>query len=67
MQRNIILLKDSKFLEVLGDIRTVIFDKTGTLTVGHLDLIDIVATGEISNEELLCYAASAAWASNQNE
>ncbi|OPX44297.1 cadmium, zinc and cobalt-transporting ATPase [Ruminiclostridium hungatei] len=62
--RNGILLKNSKFLEVLGDVKTVIFDKTGTLTVGHLDLIDIIPAGEISNEELLGCAASAAWASN---
>jgi Cd2+/Zn2+-exporting ATPase/Cu+-exporting ATPase len=61
--RNGILLKNSKFLEVLGDVKTVIFDKTGTLTVGHLDIIDIIPSGEASRDELLSVAASAAWAS----
>lgn len=62
--RNGILLKNSKFLEVLGDIKTVIFDKTGTLTVGHLDVIEVKPVDRISKSELLSTAASVAWASN---
>jgi heavy metal translocating P-type ATPase len=62
--RNGILLKNSKFLENLGDVKTVIFDKTGTLTVGNLDIIDVKPLEGVSSNELLTTAASAAWASN---
>jgi Cd2+/Zn2+-exporting ATPase len=62
--RNGILLKNSKFLEVLGDVKTVIFDKTGTLTVGNLDVVEIKPRYGVSNNELLSMAASVAWASN---
>ena len=62
--RNGILLKNSKFLEVLGDVKTVIFDKTGTLTVGHLDVVEVKPVDGISECELLRTAAAAAWASN---
>jgi heavy metal translocating P-type ATPase len=61
--RNGILFKNSKFLEVLGDVETVIFDKTGTLTVGHLDVISVKPVDGIADEELLSTAAIAAWAS----
>ena len=33
-----ILIKNSKFIEELTEIDTVVFDKTGTLTVGDLSL-----------------------------
>ncbi|PYG90173.1 P-type E1-E2 ATPase/heavy metal translocating P-type ATPase [Ruminiclostridium sufflavum DSM 19573] len=62
--RNGILIKNSKFLEVLGDVKTVIFDKTGTLTAGRLDLKEVIPVGDTAREAVLCSAASVAWASN---
>ena len=62
--RNGILIKNSAFLEVLGDIKTVIFDKTGTLTSGKLDVATIQPISkDVSKEEVLRIAAMAGWAS----
>jgi heavy metal translocating P-type ATPase len=61
--RNGILIKNSTFLEVLGNVKTVIFDKTGTLTVGQLEVIAVKPEAGVTAEELKCIAASAAWAS----
>lgn len=54
-----ILIKDGRVLEVLKKVDTIIFDKTGTLTreqprVGH-----IYSLSSYSEEDILCYAASA--------
>jgi heavy metal translocating P-type ATPase len=62
--RNGILLKNSRFLEVLGDVKTVIFDKTGTLTIGNLNVVETKPLSGVSIDELLASAAGAAWASN---
>jgi Cd2+/Zn2+-exporting ATPase len=61
--RNGILIKNSAFLEVLGNVKTVIFDKTGTLTVGSLEVMAVNPEAGVTAEELKCIAASAAWAS----
>lgn len=58
-----ILIKNSKFIEELTEIDTVVFDKTGTLTVGDLSLTDIRTADGVSREELLSAAASVACAS----
>lgn len=55
-----ILIKNSKFLESLTEIKTVVFDKTGTITNGILSLSEIVPYGETSEEVLLRYAKSVA-------
>jgi len=34
-----ILIKNTKFLEVLADVDTVVLDKTGTVTLGHLEVV----------------------------
>jgi Cd2+/Zn2+-exporting ATPase len=62
--RNGILLKSTKFLEVLGDVKTVIFDKTGTVTAGQLETIEIRPVKGVAEDELLKTAATAAWVSN---
>lgn len=33
-----ILIKNTRFLEAMSDIDTVVLDKTGTVTIGHLEL-----------------------------
>lgn len=58
-----ILVKNSKFLEVLSDTDTVVLDKTGTVTFGRLEVTDIHPVEGVSLEELLRAAAACASAS----
>lgn len=58
-----VLIKNSKFIEELTQIDTVVFDKTGTVTKGELTMTQVVAF-EGTEEELLKKAASLAVASN---
>jgi Cu+-exporting ATPase len=53
-----ILIKNAESLERAGSITSVAFDKTGTLTEGKPSVTDIVAFNEISETELLQFAAS---------
>jgi len=53
-----ILIKDAESLEIANKIQTVIFDKTGTLTNGKPEVTDVVALNNISEDEVLGYAAS---------
>ena len=59
-----ILIKNSKFIEELTEIDTVVFDKTGTVTCGELSLDEVLPFGELAEAELLCVAASLAVGSN---
>ena len=60
-----ILIKNSKFIEELTKIDTVVFDKTGTITKGELTLTEIVPYApDITREQLLTAAAALAVASN---
>ncbi len=52
-----ILIKNSKFIEDLCSIKTVVFDKTGTITEGKLGVARL-ETFACSEEEMLEYAAS---------
>ena len=58
-----ILIKNTRFLESLADVDTVILDKTGTVTIGRLELSEIQPLGEDSEEDLLAHAAVCATAS----
>lgn len=53
-----ILVKGSNYLEALAQAETVVFDKTGTLTKGVFNVREVNAK-DISNDELLKYAAHA--------
>ncbi len=53
-----ILIKSAESLELLHKIDTVVLDKTGTVTEGKPQLTDILCVGDITQEELLCIAAS---------
>ena len=53
-----ILIKGSNWLEVLSRVQTVAFDKTGTLTKGTFR-VTVVHPDQISEQELLYYAAAA--------
>jgi Cu+-exporting ATPase len=52
-----ILIKNGEALEISEKLTTVLFDKTGTLTKGKPEVTDIIGF-EISNDDLLRYAAS---------
>jgi heavy metal translocating P-type ATPase len=52
-----ILIKNTKFLEVLADVDTVVLDKTGTVTLGHLEVVVSRPYGGASEEDLLRAAA----------
>lgn len=60
-----VLIKNSKFIEDLTEIDTVVFDKTGTVTKGELSLIEMRPFQDsCTQEQLLQAAASLAAASN---
>lgn len=59
-----ILIKNSKFIEELTEIDTVVFDKTGTLTVGDLSLTDVIPAEGVTENELLAAALTVASASS---
>jgi Cu2+-exporting ATPase len=57
--RHSILIKDAATLEGIGALDAIALDKTGTLTVGEPALTDVVAGGELGDDELLRLVASA--------
>ncbi len=60
-----ILIKNSKFIEELTKIDTVVFDKTGTVTKGDLSLTQILPyENSVAPQQLLTAAAALAVASN---
>lgn len=61
--RNGILIKGSNYLEALRKVNTVVLDKTGTITKGVFKVTEI-KSNNISDEELLKYAAIAEANSN---
>ena len=55
---NGILIKSAEALETLHTIQTVVLDKTGTLTQGKPVVTDCRMAEDVTEEELLCVAAS---------
>ena len=55
-----VLIKNSKFIEELTEIDTVVFDKTGTVTNGELTLTEQYPVEGVNAEELLTAAAAVA-------
>ncbi len=53
-----VLIKGAKPLEGLARIQTLVLDKTGTLTDGRPQIVDIVAEGDLSQDEVLYFTAS---------
>ncbi len=62
--RHGILIKGGNYLEALNNIDTVVFDKTGTLTKGVFKVTEINTNNDVTEEELLKYAAYAESYSN---
>jgi Cd2+/Zn2+-exporting ATPase len=55
-----ILIKNTRFLEVLGQVDTVVLDKTGTATFGELTLVEILAADDVEEPGLVDAALSCA-------
>jgi len=53
-----VLIKGAKPLEALARIRTLILDKTGTLTEGRPQLVSIQTLGDMTEDEVLYFAAA---------
>ena len=53
-----ILIKSAASLELLGRVNTVVLDKTGTVTEGKPRVTDVLCAANVTEEELLCAAAS---------
>ncbi|HEV8257455.1 MAG TPA: heavy metal translocating P-type ATPase [Casimicrobiaceae bacterium] len=53
-----LLIRDRAAFERARNLQAVVFDKTGTLTEGRYGVSDIVALGELSEEECLRIAAA---------
>ena len=51
-----ILIKNTRFLEALSGIDTVVLDKTGTVTIGHLQLSGMVLKDAESEKDLMVEA-----------
>lgn len=54
-----VLIKSGVALETAHSVDTIVFDKTGTLTEGKPQVTDVLTNGQLSEEALLRYAASA--------
>ncbi len=54
-----ILVKGGNYLEALSKLKIIVFDKTGTLTKGTFEVSEIVTANNISNDELIEFAALA--------
>ncbi len=56
--KNGILIRDMRAIEIARKLNYVVFDKTGTLTQGKFGVTQITPLGEVTEEEVLRYAAS---------
>ena len=52
------LIRNGEALQKASKLDTIVLDKTGTITKGHPELTQLIALSDISDEQLLIYAAS---------
>jgi Cu+-exporting ATPase len=55
---NGILIRKGEAIQRMKDVDTIVLDKTGTITKGKPEVTDVIAFGEISEDEMLNLAAS---------
>lgn len=53
-----ILFKSGTHLEMIGRVRAIAFDKTGTLTTGKPEVVEVIATSFVSENQLVRVAAA---------
>ncbi len=53
-----LLIKGGEILQRAGDVNTVVLDKTGTVTEGAPSVARVMTLGELSEREVLSYAAA---------
>ncbi len=58
-----VLIRRGEAIQTMKDIKVIAFDKTGTLTKGKPAVTEVEVTGELTEEQLLSYAASVEFAS----
>jgi Cu+-exporting ATPase len=56
---NGVLIRGGEVLETAGKMRTIVLDKTGTITRGEPVVTDVIAGGQISENDLLKWIATA--------
>ena len=56
--QNGILLKGSDYLDQLRKMKTLFMDKTGTLTEGTFEVRQIIVHNDLSEDDIIAYAAS---------
>ncbi len=54
-----LIIKGGKYVELLAKADVMLLDKTGTLTLGRPEITDVVALGNLSEQDVLWLAASA--------
>jgi len=54
-----ILIKNSRFLETVAEVDTLVLDKTGTVTLGRLAVTSVHSAGRLTEDEVLAAAARA--------
>jgi Cd2+/Zn2+-exporting ATPase/Cu+-exporting ATPase len=55
-----VLVKNARFIEVMGDVDTLILDKTGTVTTGRLDVVRVEPVDGATADDVLATAAGCA-------
>ena len=54
-----VVIKSGEALEKLGKVNAFAFDKTGTLTTGKLSVSEVIPIGDMTEKDVIFYAASA--------
>lgn len=57
--QNGIFIRSGEAIQTLKGVKVIAFDKTGTLTKGRPEVTEIAVNGQVSEKELLFWAASA--------